>query len=184
MDDLRRQLAPYLLVDEHLLWTGRPDPGKHFTGSDVFLVPFSILWGGFAIFWMGAALSEGAPLPFVLFGLPFVVVGLYFIFGRFLIKARRKRQTAYGLTERRALIAVGSGALSEAPVERQPIDQRLSRDKKHLSVIFGRSATGWMSGPSYANTGMDFFGQGNQPVGFFDVADVEGLQAALRRLRR
>jgi len=182
MDDVRRQLAPYLLADEHLLWTGRPDPSRHFAGSDVFLVPFSVMWGGFAIFWVGAALAEGAPLPFVLFGLPFAVVGLYFIFGRFWFKARRKRQTAYGLTERRALIAVGSGALSEAPVERQPIHQRLSRDKKHLNVFFGRSATGWLSAPSYANTGMDFFMQGTEPVGFFDVADVAGLQAALRRL--
>ncbi len=92
MDEVRRQLAPYLLADEHLLWYGRPDPAKHFTGSDVFLVPFSLMWGGFAIFWMGAALVGGAPVPFALFGLPFVVVGLYFIFGRFLVKARRKRQ--------------------------------------------------------------------------------------------
>jgi hypothetical protein len=184
MDEVRRQLAPYLLADEHLLWCGRPDPAKHFTGSDVFLVPFSLMWGGFAIFWMGAAVLGGAPVPFALFGLPFVVMGLYFIFGRFLIKARRKRETAYGLTERRVLVAVGQGALTEAPLGRQPIDQRLSRDRKHMSVLFGPSATGWLSGPSYANTGLEFFQQGSHPVGFFDVADVAGLEAALRRVRR
>ncbi len=184
MDEVRRQLAPYLLADESLLWCGRPDSAKHFTSSDVFLVPFSLLWGGFAIFWMGAAAAGGAPIPFVLFGLPFVVLGLYLIVGRFLVKARRKGQTAYGLTERRALVAVGQGALTEGPLERQPIDQRLSRDRKHMSVIFGRSATGWSSGPSYANTGLEFLQQGSHPVGFFDVADVGGLEAALRRVRR
>jgi len=184
MDEARRQLAPYLLPDEHLLWIGRPDPAKRFTGSDIFLVPFSLLWGGFMIFWMGAVLVKGAPAPFALFGLPFVVFGLYLIFGRFMVKARRKRQTAYGLTERRALVAVGSGSLSEAPVERQPIEQRRSRDGQHLSVIFGRPATGWSSGPSYANTGMEFFGQGSHPIGFYDVADVSGLETALRRVRR
>ena len=183
MDEVRRQLVPYLLADEHLLWTGRPDPTKHLTGSDVFLVPFSLLWGGFAIFWTGTALTGGAPLPFVLFGVPFVALGLYFIFGRFVVKARRKRDTAYGLTEGRALVAVGSRALAEAPVERQPIDQRLSRDRKHLSVIFGRPATGWLVGPNYANTGMEFLGHGSHQLGFFDVTDVAGLEAALRRLR-
>lgn len=184
MDEARRQLAPYLLPDEHLLWAGRPDPAKHFTGSDVFLIPFSLLWGGFAVFWMGAALVAGAPVPFALFGLPFVIMGLYFIAGRFFVKARRKRQTAYGLTERRALVAVGTGSLTEAPVERQPIEQRRSRDGQHLSVLFGRPATGWLSGPSYANTGMEFFGQGSHPVGFHDVKDVAGLEAALRQVRR
>jgi hypothetical protein len=83
VEDVRRQLAPYLLPDETLLWTGRPDPAKHFGASDVFLVPFSLLWAGFAIFWLIAALVAGAPVPFALFGLPFVALGLYFIFGRF-----------------------------------------------------------------------------------------------------
>jgi hypothetical protein len=53
-----------------------------------------------------------------------------------------------------------------------------------MSVLFGRSATGWLSGPSYANTGLEFFQQGTHPVGFFDVADAAGLEAALRRVRR
>jgi hypothetical protein len=183
VDDPRQRLSPYVRPDEQLLWCGQPDPAKKFTGIDVFMVPFSLLWGGFAIFWMAAAVGGGAPLPFALFGLPFVAVGLYFIFGRFVVKARRKRQTAYGLTERRALVAVGDGSLSESPVQHQPINQHRSRDGKHINVIFGRSATGWFSGPSYANTGMEFLGQGNLPLGFYDVADVAGLTEALRRIR-
>jgi hypothetical protein len=184
MEDLRRQLAPYLLPDENLLWTGRPDPARHFDATDVFLVPFSLLWGGFAIFWMVTAFAEGAPLPFVLFGLPFVVLGLYFIFGRFVYKANRKRKTVYGLTEHRALVAMTSGSLSEAPLQRTPVDQRRSRDGRHLTVTFGRSARGWFAGPSYANTGMELFDTGTGPLGFYDVLDVAGLESALRRVRR
>ncbi len=41
MDEVRRQLAPYLLDGEQLLWCGRADPAKHLTGMDAFLVPFS-----------------------------------------------------------------------------------------------------------------------------------------------
>jgi len=50
MEDVERRLAPYLLPDETVLWTGRPDPAKHLGAIDIFLVPFSLLWGGFTIF--------------------------------------------------------------------------------------------------------------------------------------
>lgn len=182
MDDARRQVAPYVRPDETLLWTGRPDPAKHLTGGDLFLIPFSLLWTGFAIFWMGAALAGGAPLPFALFGLPFVALGLYLVFGRFVVKARRKRQTAYGLTTRRALVAVGAGTLSEAPVQHQPVDRRRSRNGRHLSVTFGRPASGWASGPNYANTGMEIFDRGGSALGFYDVTDIKGLEGALSRV--
>lgn len=167
-----------------LVWVGRPDPAKHFGPSDVFLVPFSLLWGGFAIFWETTALAQGAPLPFALFGLFFVAVGLYFIGGRFIAKAIRKRQTFYGLTPDRALVAVGSASFSEAPLRQTPVEHRRSRDGRHLTVTFGRTADGRFAGPSYANTGMEFFGRGSAPVGLYDVLDVSGLATALRSQRR
>jgi len=184
MEDLRQRFAPYLLPDEKVLWTGRPDPAKHFGASDVLLVPFSLLWGGFAIFWLVTALMEGAPVAYALFGLPFVALGLYLIFGRFIYKANRKRHTVYGLTEGRALVAVGPGSLSEAPLLRTPVDQRRSRDGRHLTVTFGRPAGGWSAGPTQANTGMELFDRGNGPLGFYDVLDVAGLETALRGLKR
>lgn len=184
MDDARAQLQPYLLDGESLLWWGRPDPEKHLGRNDAFMVPFSLLWGGFAIFWEVTAIAQGAPAFFVVFGALFVAIGLYVMVGRFFVKARTKRQTAYGLTDSRALVAVGSGSLSEATVARQPIDQRVSPDRRHLTVVFGRPASGLAPLAMYANTGMDFFTLGGAPVGFYDVADVDGLARALRRVRR
>jgi hypothetical protein len=89
-----------------------------------------------------------------------VAIGLYMIFGRFIVKAWRKRRTAYGLTDRRALVALGSGSLSESQLAHQPVDQRVSRRRRHMTVVFGRLAYGAMSGAMYANTGMEFFAMG------------------------
>ena len=60
-NDPATQLAPYLLPNERLLWVGRPDPEVLFTPIDAFLVPFSIMWGGFAVFWEAGVISSGGP---------------------------------------------------------------------------------------------------------------------------
>ena len=185
MTDPRDRILPYVRPDERLLWWGQPDPAKHFSAHDAFLIPFSVLWAGFSIFWIVAAARSQASLPFVLFGVPFVAMGLFFVFGRFIVKARRKRQTTYALTDRRALVAIGEGSLSESPVHHQPVERKRSRDKRHLTVTFGRSSASLFSGPSYANTGMEFFDQsGGRPLGFYDVPDVNGLEAAIADITR
>ena len=99
--------------EERLLWSGQPRGGLRFRPQDIFLIPFSLMWGGFAIFWEVMALSTitKAPGPvgivFPLFGLPFVAVGLYLIFGRFFFDARSRDRTHYGVTDRRILIVSG-----------------------------------------------------------------------------
>ena len=184
MDDARRRLDPYLLPGEELVWTGRPDPAKHLTAADAYLVPFTLLWTGLSVSLLGTALARGAPLSTALFGLPFVVVGVYIVVGRFMYKASRKRRTVYGLTEGRALVSVADGSLAEAPLQRTPVDQRRSRDGRHVSVTFGRSTGGWNAGPSHANTGMELFSRSTGPLAFHDVSDVSGLETALRAVRR
>jgi hypothetical protein len=119
VDDPQSRLAPYLMSDERLLWSGQPDPTKIFSAADLFLIPFSLIWGGFAIFWEVGVVAHGS-LLFSLFGLPFVAMGLYFIFGRFVVKSRRKRQTSYGLTDRRALVAWAPGRCPSRPCSTSP----------------------------------------------------------------
>ena len=84
------------------------------SGKDGFLIPFSILWGGFAIFWnalVWLAPFEGGDAPgwfFKLFGLPFLVFGIYLIAGRFFHDARIRSKLFYAVTDRRILILNGS----------------------------------------------------------------------------
>ncbi len=101
-----------LMSDEQLLWVGQPGRGWRLRPADAFLIPFALVWTGFAIFWEIMALFMVAPagrfgLIFPLFGLPFVLVGLYMLAGRFWLDARRRAFTCYGLTDRRAIIVSG-----------------------------------------------------------------------------
>jgi hypothetical protein len=109
-DFMSSSIERELQRDERLLWKGRPRGGIRFRGSDAYLIPFSLLWGGIAISWEFAAIAapkKDATEGFPLFGLLFVFVGLYLIFGRFFVDARMRAGTEYGLTNRRAIIVSG-----------------------------------------------------------------------------
>ena len=84
-------LSDRLLRGETVLRWGQPRQGLMLTPRDALLIPFSFMWGGFAIFLETTAFSAEAPFPFALFGLPFVCVGLFIIFGRFLVDAWFRR---------------------------------------------------------------------------------------------
>ena len=105
IENLQSELREHLSKDETLLWTGKPRIGIVFRVADIFMIPFSILWCGFAIFWVIGASQAGG--IFALFGIPFVVVGLIFVFGRFIIDSKQRNCTTYGLTNNRVLIKSG-----------------------------------------------------------------------------
>jgi hypothetical protein len=97
-------LSQYLDTGERLLWSGRSRGGIRFRAQDAFLIPFSIAWCSFAIFWEVNAIRMGAPFFFKLWGIPFVCVGLFFVFGRFWYDAYSRARTTYGVTNERIII--------------------------------------------------------------------------------
>jgi len=50
-------VQPELLSGETLLWAGQPNPRVIFRLEDFIMIPFSLLWGGFAIFWEAEVLG-------------------------------------------------------------------------------------------------------------------------------
>lgn len=86
---------PYLAPGETILWRGKPEKGHLLSAGDAVMIPFSIFWCGFAVFWFVSAMQVGA---FALFGIPFVCVGIYITVGRFFHMAHRRKNTAYVIT--------------------------------------------------------------------------------------
>lgn len=98
-------ITNYINKGDKILWTGKPEEGFSFSSEDIFLIPFSLFFLGFSIFWMWGA-SQGSTF-FALFGIPFLLVGLYMAIGRFFFDSMRKKNTFYGITENQILIVSG-----------------------------------------------------------------------------
>ena len=161
-----------------------------FARTDLFLVPFTLLWGGFAIFWNVMVWRGHAPVFFRFWGIPFLLIGMYLIAGRFFVKRNRKQRLEYALTKSRALISDSRGGVQDVPLAHTQIEQSPSRDGRHLGVTFGTSSTGrtgrfgFGGGRLPANSGLDLFSAGTTVPAFVDVADVAALQTALGRIDR
>jgi hypothetical protein len=178
---------------ERLLWRGAPDPKVTFGPEDVFLVPFSLLWGGFAIFWEIGVSNTGWGFGSI-WGIPFVLIGLYLIFGRFIYKHWSRRHTRYAISDQRIVVARNGGRLVQSIALASPFEVKRRRDGKHASLVW--QVPGWQParrgpfGGSNSSFGMNF-GDSGWPVGvsqrqgllgFFDLTQTDQALAALRQL--
>jgi hypothetical protein len=179
--DIRGLFQEELLSDEELLWAGQPDLKRLFTGADIFLIPFSLLWGGFALFFFALTLGTGI---FSLFGFVFALIGLYFIVGRFLYKILKKKNTYYAVTNRRVLVlnTLLTRSLRAAFINTIPTIYKSVRFGRG-TITFGNRNI-WTS--MYENTGMDFFawGHGQDVPTFYDIEDAEDVYHLVNELRQ
>jgi len=128
-----------LSPNEKLLWSGQPLTGIRIVKQDAFMIPFSIMWGGFAIFWELGVIASKAPFFFMLWGIPFVLIGLYLIFGRFFVDAKQREKTFYGLTDERVIIVSGIFDRSVKTLNLKTLSE-INLDEKpdgSGSIIFG-----------------------------------------------
>jgi len=136
-----------LLEGETVIWAAQPGQGIILGGRDALMIPFSLIWGGFSIFWEVEVLSlKHSPTVMKFFGIPFLLVGVYIVIGRFLVDAYVRKRMYYAVTNHRILI------LRLSPF---PSFTSLSLDRlPELKLTEGRNGRGTIS-----------FGQQNQGVG-------------------
>jgi hypothetical protein len=148
-----------LLPGERIVWSGRPERYRLFRPADAYLIPFSVLWGGFAIFWESSALTMGAPGFFALWGVPFVAIGLYLIFFRFVVRARSLRMARYLVTNSRVIVSGGFTGQNRAETWLTRLDPPIVKERPDGSgdLAFG-------SFPSVIQTGYGWR-RGSQPWG-------------------
>ena len=171
--------AGHLLAGEKVLWSGRPWQGLMLTRRDALMIPFSLVWGGFAIFWESNVVSMKAPLVFKLFGIPFVVIGLFLIFGRLPLDAWLRSRIHYALTDRRALILRDGawGSFKALALDRLPETALLEGANGRGTIRFGAQAT-FRSG--YGN-GAGFWVPALDPTAqFLRIDDVRRVFAILQ----
>jgi hypothetical protein len=138
--------AERLLSGERVVWRGRPKQGFMLTSRDVFLIPMSLVWCGFIIFWESNVLrTPNAPLFMALFGGVFLLVGLYLILGRFFVDAWIRTGMHYALTDRRILILRSrpSVKLQSLSLDRLPEATLSETASGRGSIRFGAPAAIW-----------------------------------------
>jgi Bacterial PH domain len=148
----QNEIARTLDSGESLIWSGTPRQGMTLRPTDAYIIPFSLLWGGFAIFWEASVLRISGPnsLFMSLWGIPFVLIGLYMIVGRFFLDARIRAKTFYGLTNRRAVIISGlfSRTINSIPLRTLTDISLQERSDRSGTILLGRPQpfSSWSSG--------------------------------------
>jgi hypothetical protein len=144
-------LTARLLPGERLVWSAQPSQGIRFQARDILLIPFSLLWGGFAIFWESTVLAQqNAPFIFQLWGIPFVLAGIFIMFGRFLLDAHIRARLTYAITDRRILIVRSGWFPAFTTLDRQvlPIIELVEGLQGRGTLYFGQTPSfrrlGWI----------------------------------------
>ena len=109
-------------------------------------------------------ITRGAPFFFMLWGVPFVLAGLYIVFGRFIVDARARERTFYGVTSERIIIIGGLFSRQTKSLQIRTLSEisLTERNDGSGSIIFGpvhpmaqRLPAGWPGAGQYAAPAFD-----------------------------
>ena len=179
---------PELVPGESFVWAGQPKTSVVFHKEDFLLIPFSLMWGGFAIFWEANVLgiwSAQAHTPWtfgVLWGIPFVLIGQYLIWGRFFYTAWLKRRTHYAVTNRR-VITVQDGRkrqMTSAFVDSLPALVKEVGSSGIGILHFNQLQPMWSNNRGFR--GWNGLSVGGVPT-FVDIEDVDSVYRLVSDLR-
>ena len=182
------RLQTELISGETILWAGKPNPRVIFHSDDWYIVPFSLLWGGFAIFWESMVLGiwghtskSSPPLFMVFWGIPFIVIGQYMIWGRFLYDAWIKRRTFYGITNRRVIVVQEGWGRKTSSMYIDAIPS-VQRDGSAIGTLWFGTKYPFFAGRGQRTRNMSRYHVGSVPI-FADIDHIEGVYRLVLDLR-
>lgn len=172
------EVQPFnLLPGERVVWRGRPRKRLIFRAIDIFLIPFSLFWAGFVVFWNLSVWTSNAPGSFGIFGLPFLAVGIYFAIGRFMVDAYRLERLNYTVTNQRVVITrQGSGSVQSLDIHRLPNLSMTQKSDGSGTLTFGEEpGFGGMNGLGFWQA------TSASPPRFLAIEDVAGVFQRIQR---
>ena len=92
---------------EKIIWTGKPRQGFLFWRSDIFFVPFSLIWAVLAYLWEFQTAISNVPFQDKLWSVFSLSVAAYILLLRFFVDAAYRYLTFYAITNQRVLIHTG-----------------------------------------------------------------------------
>jgi hypothetical protein len=176
-DDPLTTASAELAPGERLVWADRPVPRRR---RRLPLVLFGLLFTGLAAFWTLEAAAAGTGLA--LAGLVFVALGLAVTTSP--LWRGRKTPPVYAITDRRLLVIRGGEirrVRSFQPADIETLERRERADGTG-DVVFGRETID-RSDVHLRRDGPPFYRTRQRKLGFFGIADVKRVEAAVRALR-
>jgi hypothetical protein len=177
-----------LTSGESVLWAGQPSTSVIFHKEDALLIPFSLFWGGFAIFWEAAVsgmrwtqVNGRWPLGMI-WGIPFVLVGQYLIWGRFFYNAWLKKRTYYAVTNHRVIVVQNGWKrkMASSFVDSLPSLIKEGGSNGIGTLRFGQTQPSWNNRRGFAAwSGLSI---GEVPT-FVDIEDVDSVYRQVSDLR-
>lgn len=142
-----------LLKGEKIAWWGHPAQGLVFTSQDWFVLPFGLMFAGFAVFWEASVWSAPqSPVFMRLWGIPFILIGLYMVAGRFFVDAWARRRITYAVTDKRILILREgrSPKFTAMTFDQMPSVNLTERKDGRGTIRFGPDQPAWSNNQSYS----------------------------------
>jgi hypothetical protein len=139
-------LTGHLLQGEKIVWWGQPAQGLLFTSKDWFMVPFSLMFLGFSVFWESMVMTAtNSPTFMRLWGVPFILVGLYLLVGRFVVDAWARRDITYAVTDKRVLIqrTAPFAKFTAMSFDQLPSVNLIERGSGRGTIRFGQDQPAW-----------------------------------------
>lgn len=171
---------------ERLLWQGRPHQGFLIRWSDVPMMAVGTAFLALSILFMAHAVTawragDEAGGQMVGFGVALIVFGLYAVFGPPIGDMLRRQNSAYALTDRRALIEtdfMGRGLTAVPITPDSPVALKPGNPPSAMFTIIRRRGFTLDRLLGAAR------GKGDELAGFDHIEEAEEVVAMMRRIQK